>query len=421
MIGDEPYEPYDRPPLSKQVLTGWVASADTTLPRRRDIDADWRLGVAATGAGPGAQAGAPRRRAGGRVRPAARSPPGCGPGPGRRSRGRAGRRVRAAHPRRRRRAARAADGQARSRVLVIGAGFTGSESPRSAASSGMPGDRRRAGPAPLVGALGGVIGRSRRTSCASTASTCVRPQVTALEGEDGRLRRAHLSDGTTSTSTWRWWRWAGSATSSGWRAPAGGRRVGGGLRRGLPRLRRQRPGHRRRLRRRRRGPLPAPDVRLPVPRDGALGQRRHPGRGRRPQHDQRRDRPLAAPGMPAFWSPQFGNNIKSVGVPTIADEVVITQGSVESRQFVAAYGYQGRVIAAVSLEPGEVAGVLPAADRAGRAVPAAVRHRPARRTACRCRRSSPSGVPRPGRHRRGHRPRPQRAARHPGPPVPSGR
>ena len=27
IIGDEPHEPYDRPPLSKQVLTGWVAAA----------------------------------------------------------------------------------------------------------------------------------------------------------------------------------------------------------------------------------------------------------------------------------------------------------------------------------------------------------------------------------------------------------
>ncbi|WP_158104757.1 NAD(P)/FAD-dependent oxidoreductase, partial [Streptomyces milbemycinicus] len=47
MIGDEPYEPYDRPPLSKQVLLGRAHAEDTALPRRRDIDAEWRLGVAA--------------------------------------------------------------------------------------------------------------------------------------------------------------------------------------------------------------------------------------------------------------------------------------------------------------------------------------------------------------------------------------
>ena len=49
IIGDEPYEPYDRPPLSKQVLAGWVAGRRTKLPRMCDVDAEWRLGVAATG------------------------------------------------------------------------------------------------------------------------------------------------------------------------------------------------------------------------------------------------------------------------------------------------------------------------------------------------------------------------------------
>ena len=49
MIGDEPSEPYDRPPLSKQVLTGWVPADGTLLPRRRDIDAEWLLGVPASG------------------------------------------------------------------------------------------------------------------------------------------------------------------------------------------------------------------------------------------------------------------------------------------------------------------------------------------------------------------------------------
>src|SRR5579885_1492983 len=50
VIGDEPYLPYDRPPLSKAVLTGWIPADHTRLPRRRTLtDVDWRLGVAATG------------------------------------------------------------------------------------------------------------------------------------------------------------------------------------------------------------------------------------------------------------------------------------------------------------------------------------------------------------------------------------
>ncbi|MFF5210089.1 oxidoreductase C-terminal domain-containing protein [Streptosporangium sp. NPDC000396] len=54
--------------------------------------------------------------------------------------------------------------------------------------------------------------------------------------------------------------------------------------------------------------------------------------------------------LPVFWSSQFGLNIKSVGVPTFADQVVITQGSAEERRFVAAYGYQGRITAAVAFD-----------------------------------------------------------------------
>jgi NADPH-dependent 2,4-dienoyl-CoA reductase/sulfur reductase-like enzyme len=49
IFGDEKHEPYDRPPLSKQVLKGWVRADHTKLPRTRKVDADWRLGVAATG------------------------------------------------------------------------------------------------------------------------------------------------------------------------------------------------------------------------------------------------------------------------------------------------------------------------------------------------------------------------------------
>jgi hypothetical protein len=41
-------------------------------------------------------------------------------------------------------------------------------------------------------------------------------------------------------------------------------------------------------------------------------------------------------------------NIKSVGVPSAADEVAITQGSLEEGRFVAAYGKSGRVVAAVA-------------------------------------------------------------------------
>lgn len=53
--------------------------------------------------------------------------------------------------------------------------------------------------------------------------------------------------------------------------------------------------------------------------------------------------------VPAFWSSQFGLNIKSVGVPTFSDQVVIAQGSLKDARLVAVYGYRGRVTAAVSV------------------------------------------------------------------------
>src|SRR2546421_11131795 len=47
LIGDEPYPPYDRPPLSKQVLGGRLAVEHTTLALFQRLGAQWRLGARA--------------------------------------------------------------------------------------------------------------------------------------------------------------------------------------------------------------------------------------------------------------------------------------------------------------------------------------------------------------------------------------
>ncbi|GAA3118879.1 hypothetical protein GCM10020254_77390 [Streptomyces goshikiensis] len=54
--------------------------------------------------------------------------------------------------------------------------------------------------------------------------------------------------------------------------------------------------------------------------------------------------------VPAFWSTQFGVNIKSVGVPPMGTEIMIIQGSRAERRFTGVYGYQGRVIGAVTFD-----------------------------------------------------------------------
>ena len=57
--------------------------------------------------------------------------------------------------------------------------------------------------------------------------------------------------------------------------------------------------------------------------------------------------------LPAFSSPQFGLNIKGVGIPSFGDEVVITQGSVKERCFAAAFGRRGRIVGAVTFNYGK--------------------------------------------------------------------
>lgn len=49
LVGDEPHAPYDRPPLSKQFLTGRVGAEDLALPEPVNLDASFRLGRPATG------------------------------------------------------------------------------------------------------------------------------------------------------------------------------------------------------------------------------------------------------------------------------------------------------------------------------------------------------------------------------------
>jgi NADPH-dependent 2,4-dienoyl-CoA reductase/sulfur reductase-like enzyme len=49
VVGDEAHLPYNRPPLSKQLLAGEQQHADCAFPGVDVLDAEWRLGAAATG------------------------------------------------------------------------------------------------------------------------------------------------------------------------------------------------------------------------------------------------------------------------------------------------------------------------------------------------------------------------------------
>jgi NADPH-dependent 2,4-dienoyl-CoA reductase/sulfur reductase-like enzyme/ferredoxin len=350
IIGDEPYAPYDRPPLSKQFLIGQISAREAALPRHDEIDAHWRLGVAATALdlsgkqvhladGQKVEFDRLLIATGVRARPwpneaeagldglfALRTPDDAD-----------GLRQRlAAGP---------------GRVLVIGAGFTGSEVASACRELDVPVTVAERGPAPLAGALGAVIGGvAAQMQHDHGVDLRCGVRVEALEGDgSGRLRRARLSDGTTldvdvavaalgSIRNVEWLEGSGLAAGVwGVACDAGCRAVdvngvvtddvfvAGDVAR---------------------CPHPVYDYQYlalehwgnAVAQAGIAAHNMISAQSERWPH-------LA---LPEFWSTQFGTEIKSVGVPTHADQVVIAQGSVPERRFVAAYGYRGRITAAVA-------------------------------------------------------------------------
>ncbi|MFF4095991.1 NAD(P)/FAD-dependent oxidoreductase [Streptomyces sp. NPDC001834] len=352
LIGDEPHEPYDRPPLSKQVLLGRAAPERTALPRRVALDAHWRLGVAATGLDMAAKR---VRLADGDEVPYDRLLIATGvharPWPHEaeaRLDGVFVLRTREDAARLRRRLAASPR-----RVLVIGAGFTGSEIASACRERGLPVTVAERGAAPLVGALGGVVGRvAAELQRAHGVDLRCGITVTALEGDAaGRLRRAHLSDGTaldTDVAVVS----LGASRNTEWLAGSG---LGAG-----PRGIACDAGCR------------AFDVRGIVTDDvfvagdvarsphalfgyqflslehwgNAVAQAETAAHNMISSSSQRRPHLW----VPAFWSAQFGVNIKSVGVPSLGEELVVAQGSLADRRFTCVYGYQDRVIAAVAFD-----------------------------------------------------------------------
>ncbi|MFB4289465.1 FAD-dependent oxidoreductase [Nonomuraea sp. ATR24] len=354
VIGDERQEPYDRPPLSKQVLTGQVAPGHTMLPHLREVDAEWLWGTPAAGLD---MAGKQVRLADGREigfdRVLLATGTRARPWPDEAEAALEGvHTLRTTADAERLRAALAARP---GRVLVLGAGFTGSEIASVCRELDLPVTVVERGPAPLVNALGGVIGDVAAAlqrehgvdlRCGTT--------VTALEGDgQGRLRGARLSDGSTveadvavvalgSIRNVEWLRDSGLAAGVwGVACDAGCRAVDT-------------------------NGLVTDDVfvagdiaRFPHPLyDYQFMTLEHWGnavaQAEIAAHNMVSDQAHRWPhlSVPVFWSTQFGVNIKSVGVPTFADEVVITQGSVAERRFAAVYGYRGRITAAVTFDQG---------------------------------------------------------------------
>jgi NADPH-dependent 2,4-dienoyl-CoA reductase/sulfur reductase-like enzyme/ferredoxin len=354
LIGDEPDRPYDRPPLSKQILDGWIPPSHSGLPLGDEVDAEWRLGVPATGLdapgkrvllGDGSSVEFDRLliATGTRARPWHNEAEAALDG------------VFTLRTREDAIALRQRLAGRPDRVLVIGAGFTGSEIASACRDQGLAVTVAERGSAPLVGALGGVVG--------GVAAALQREHgvdlhcgvtVTSLEGDtNGRLRRAQLSDGTTIETDVAVVA-LGAVRNTEWLSDSGlavgiwGVACDAGCR--------------------------AIDVNAVTTEDvfvaGDIARFPHPlfeyqfvalehWGNAVTQAEVAAHNMITLPGdfwphlaTPVFWSQQFGTNIKSVGVPTFADQVVVAQGSVPDGRFVAAYGYHGRMTAAVSFDHG---------------------------------------------------------------------
>lgn len=354
IIGDEPHEPYDRPPLSKQVLKGWVPADHTKLPRLRRVDADWKLGVAAVGLdranhivklGNGEDVEYDRLliATGTRARPWPNPEEGALQG------------VFTVRTVEDAAALAAALRAGPNRVLVVGSGFVGSEIASVCRDLDLAVTVAERGKGPLMGALGGVISEIA-AGMMRDAGVDLRTGVAVqgLEGDAGHVRRAHLSDGTVldvdvvvaslgSIRNVEWLDGAGLAAGQwGLACDAGCRAfdingvvtdhifVAGDVAR-------------------------APHVLYDYEflsqehwdnavfgAQVAANNMLHLEVGRRPHLP-----------LPSFWSGQFGVNIKSVGVCSYGDEIVFTQGSPGDRRFAAAYGKRGRIVGAVTFNHGK--------------------------------------------------------------------
>jgi NADPH-dependent 2,4-dienoyl-CoA reductase/sulfur reductase-like enzyme len=335
VLGAERELPYDRPPLSKDVLAGKWDPARTALRKPEsyaELDAEWRLGVAATGLdlpGRAVLCGAERVPFDALVIATGATP--------------------------RRLAGPPLDGvhvlrtledclairrglDAGARVVVVGAGFIGGEVAATARSRGLEVTLIEALPAPLERQLGAEMG-AQVVALHRDHGVDVRVGVgvEALEGSE-RVERVRLADGSRVEADLVVVG-IGVAPATGWLEGSGLRVADGVV--CDERCRASAPG---------------------VYAVGDVARWLHPGYGEslRTEHwtnaTEQADAAMAsllagdgpcppyAP-VPYFWSDQYDAKIQLAGRAAPGDEVRIVEGSLAERRFVALYGRGGRLTA----------------------------------------------------------------------------
>lgn len=352
IVGDEPHRPYDRPPLSKHVLAGELAADATRLPILVPLSADWRLGKAAVGLDRRART---VRLADGAVLPYEKLLIATGaqartwPDPVVAGlRGLFTLRLRedaaalatalAAKPR---------------RVLIVGAGLIGCEAASCCRDLGLAVTLVDPNPTPLARSLGTLVGKTI-VERLTKAGVDFRPnaKVEAFEADDrGHVRAARLADGARVEADLVIVA-LGAYREVGWLAEAGLMADSGGVTCDAACRALAADG--------------APDADIYAAGDvsrwpnalygGAPRAVEHWGNAVEQAGHAARNMLAGSEGqspyahLPAFWSSQFGVNIKCVGHAEGADAVAVVQGSRASHRFLAVYGRAGRSIAAVSFD-----------------------------------------------------------------------
>jgi NADPH-dependent 2,4-dienoyl-CoA reductase/sulfur reductase-like enzyme len=351
MVGDEPREPYDRPPLSKQVLAGeWdvdrIALAVAHEGGIDGLDLEWRRGAQAVGLDPGDRR--LRLRAGGDL-----AYDGLVIATGARPRELPGTEelasVRTLRTLDDALALRAALDAGARRVVVVGAGFIGAEVAATCRTAGCDVTILEALPVPLGRALGdemgAVMGDLHRDHGVDVR---LGVGVAGFAG-DGAVTRVDLADGTHVeadlvvvgigvTPNTSWLEGSGLPLDDGVVCDATTRVAPGIVAAGdVARW----PSHR------------VGEVLRVEHWDNALTMGVHAAprlladRGGDPAHDPATTAPYDP--VPWFWSDQYDRKIQLAGRSSPADEVRVVDGSTDERRFVALYRRGDRLVGVLAM------------------------------------------------------------------------
>jgi NADPH-dependent 2,4-dienoyl-CoA reductase/sulfur reductase-like enzyme len=344
VIGAERHAPYDRPPLSKKVLSGEWEPARIALRRPDDmagLGVQWRLGVSAAGLDTAGHAvhladgevvgyDGLIVATGSAVRRLAGQPDLAG--------------VHVLRTLDDSLALREVLGAGDARLVVIGAGFIGLEVAATAAQLGNSVTVLEGLPAPLVRGLGARMGEAvgdvhRRHGVDLRCGV----QVAAIDGDD-RVRAVRLGDGTTVTADVVVVG-IGVSPATGWLdgsdlAVRDGVVCDEHLQTAVPGV--YAAGDVARWT----DPLTGEDLRLEH-WTNAAEQGAHAARNLLAASGGARQEPFAP--VPFFWSDQFDARIQFLGRARPDDDVEIVAGSVEEGRFVALYGSAGRLHAALGV------------------------------------------------------------------------